>query len=941
MENWTEKNRNVIILLVGVITLIMLYGFRFIKVESDMTKWLKKDAKEVKSLNYVSSKFGGKDVALVGIESDSIFTYAGFKLLSELQDSFEAIKGVSSITSLMNILDIKGTEGSIQIDNLVDRYNLPKDALSIQKLKKYILSKDMYRGRIISEDGRVALFVIRLTKDAEKVYVGSMIKKKAKSIVSSSNIPVKLYFSGTPMVLKSINSSIMNDMIKLVPIVVLIVVFVLYAGMRNTYGVFLPLLVVITASIWSIGLMGYLHVPLSVVSNTMPVLLIAIGTAYGIHMLSTYARHIRGGLSKTKAIKVSQKEVFVPVLLAGLTTMTAFFSFLGSYIVSITHFGIFTGLGVAFAIILSIIFIPAMLYKINYKVDVENKADFRSIWYERIMEHLFEFIAKREFLSVFVAILIILLGILGFLRLKTSSNLMYYFPKSSEIRRSATFLRKNFKGDIPVYILIKGDLQNPGVLQEMIDFEKFMRTRHDIGFPNSYADLIMNLNESAFGYRAIPETKGEVQNLGFMLEGRPVLKQLVESDYKEGIISANALQSAYKPVKEYFDKRLHRSLALVYMDTIPLNSPLYDYLASQTSWRIMQDAAFRGIKLDTSKIKDILLWSLKKQYVINLKDVDELTHKIKGVFSSNDIKVSDDQIRHLLPFVIDSIDTLKLEAYIFNIIPSDIRKDDPEIVEDIKDGIISAKDAFIRDKKIDVVLHKVLSCMKADENAQHALLKDIKGDIYTFFKKNVYVPSEVVEKGSSLKIEPVYSGILPVYEELSKSIYRSQIRSMLIALFVVFILVWLDSGSIWGGLVAVFTIILVISINFGIMGLLGVNLDAGTMLVASVAIGIGVDYSIHFISHLKRRVLDGLSLEEGIRRTMIEKGHAILVNAFTVGLGFLVAVFGTLIPIRNFGWLLFLTMLTSATLSLTFLPGLILFLKGPFNKIFKAKQGGV
>lgn len=937
MGNWTEKNRSMIIGIVTIITLFMLYGFRFLRIESDTTKWLRKDAKEVKSLNYVSGKFGGKDIALVGVESDSIFTFSGLHLLSELEDSFERIKGVSSITSLVNILDIKGSHDNIYIQNLIDRYNLPKTQDSIEKLKEHVLSRDMYRGRVISEDGRVALFIINLTKDANKVVTGTIIRKKAEKVASSYKIPIKLYFSGTPMILKSVNSAIINDIIKLVPIVILIVVFVLYTGMKNTYGVLLPLLVVIISSIWSIGLMGFFHIPLSAVSNTMPVLLIAIGTAYGIHILSTYTRHLKETVRREDAIKLSQREVFVPVLLAGLTTMASFFSFIGSYIVTITHFGIFTGLGVAFSVILSLFFIPALLYKINYKVKTKEESSVHTVWYEKIMEGIFNFIVKREFLSVFVTVLIVLFGFIGFARLKPSSNVLYYFPEKSEVRKSSEFLRRYFKGDIPVYILFKGDLQNPGVLEEMIDFEKFMRARHDVGYPSSYADLIMNLNESSFGYRAVPETEGEVQDLGFMLEGRPELKQLVESNYNEGIINANALESAYEPIKDYFGRRLQRNLSKVNLDTIPLNSRIYDYLASHTSWRILQDAKYRGFSVDTLKVKNILLNVLLEKYSLNQRDIRELEVKIKNIFKDNDVEITDSKVRGILPFIIDNIDTLELEGYVFNIIPEDIKKDDPKIADDISNEIISLKRSFIRDKKIDMATSMILNKMKNKGEASSEFLKDVKGDIYSFFKENVYIPVEIAKSKADVKIGGLYSGVLPILKKVDENLIKSQIKSMLIAIFVVLLLVALDTDSILAGLVATLTIVLVIAINFGIMGILGMKLDAGTMLVASIAIGIGIDYTIHFISHLKDKVREGLTLQEGIRKTIIEKGRAILINAFTVGLGFLVLVFGTLIPIKNFGWMLFLTMLTSATLSLTFLPALILFLKKPFSRVFNRK----
>jgi Tfp pilus assembly protein PilZ len=100
-----------------------------------------------------------------------------------------------------------------------------------------------------------------------------------------------------------------------------------------------------------------------------------------------------------------------------------------------------------------------------------------------------------------------------------------------------------------------------------------------------------------------------------------------------------------------------------------------------------------------------------------------------------------------------------------------------------------------------------------------------------------------------------------------------------------------------------------------------------TVMIAGVAIGIGIDYSIHFSSRFReelRKQPDELfALDKALETT----GRAILVNALAVGLGFSVLIAANLVPIQRFGWMIALTMLLSATSALTFLPAMILILK--------------
>ena len=940
--NWfISKYRKVIMGLVVFVTIFMLYGFRYLRIESDITKWIRQDLPEIKTLNYISERYGGEDVALLGLESDSLFSVRGLKLLAELQDSLEILKGVSGVTSIISMLDIRGTQDGIEVKDLIDRYNLPEKEDSILELKRYILSRDIYRGRIISQDGRTVLYIIRLQRGVNKPEISRKIKSLTHEILKKSNLPVKPYFSGTPLLLDEINREIISDMEKLVPFVVIIVFIVLFAGMRNIYGVLLPLTVVVLAGVWTIGLMAYLHIPLSVVSNTMPVLLIAVGSAYGIHVISRYARHLSLGKEKIVAMSDTLKEVTVPVLLAAFTTMASFFSFVGSYLVVISQFGIFTGIGILISLVLSIIFIPAVLLGVNYRVSSLNRVEGKDTFYEKLSRSVAWFIKEHSFWAILVGIVIFSFGVWGFYVLRPSSNLLEYFSKDSYVRKSAEFLRKNFKGDVPVYVLVKGDLKNPYVLQEMVDFEKFMRSRKDIGFPNSYADLIMSVNEAAFGEKMIPETEEQVENLSFMLEGRPILSQLVNSDYTEGIISANATSTAYWPIKRYFDRVLVRDIVPILRDTLT-DKIIQEYLAHRAAMRIFYDMKFRGFIIDTEVVERTLIGNYGQNVRLSGEDIKKIKVKIKRLFGEEGLSLKENQLDNLTVFLAsESVDTTFFRAYVNNIVPNGVKKEDPEIVSYLVESLLDTRRDVFNKKKVEIVFGEVLKGLPKEVKSCKELVKDIKGDVATFLKRHTYVSASLVDQDGKIKIKAVYSGLLPVEEKINENIIKSQVKSMLIAFFVVLILVSIDTGAILSGILASLTILLVVAIDFGLMALFGLTLNSGTMLVASIAIGIGIDYTIHFLSHLKQEVQRGLSIEEGVEKTILEKGKPIMINATTVGLGFLVLVFASLVPIKNFGWLLFVTMLTSSFMSLSFLPALIIILKKPFLKAFTRKKGGL
>ena len=152
---------------------------------------------------------------------------------------------------------------------------------------------------------------------------------------------------------------------------------------------------------------------------------------------------------------------------------------------------------------------------------------------------------------------------------------------------------------------------------------------------------------------------------------------------------------------------------------------------------------------------------------------------------------------------------------------------------------------------------------------------------------------------------------------------RGQIESIIVSSIVVFCLVALILRSFIGGLFGILPLMLCIFINFGILGWGGIALQTGTALIGSVALGIGIDYAIHFLnmSRIKGKEEDGVL--RALEATAATAGRAIVYNAAAVGLGFLVLAFSSFIPEIYFGAFITLTMITASLATLTLLPCLI------------------
>jgi predicted RND superfamily exporter protein len=185
-------------------------------------------------------------------------------------------------------------------------------------------------------------------------------------------------------------------------------------------------------------------------------------------------------------------------------------------------------------------------------------------------------------------------------------------------------------------------------------------------------------------------------------------------------------------------------------------------------------------------------------------------------------------------------------------------------------------------------------------------------------------------------------GSAMVESSLNRQVVRSQIISVIISLVLVFIIIAASNKSLAGGLIGIVPLSISILINFAVMGFLGIKLNIGTSMIASLAVGIGIDYTIHYMEAFKRElaefgITDLARLNKNPReksgflaKTFAVSGKAIIINAASVGAGFAVLIFSRFNMLGDFGLLIALTMGTSALVSLTVIPALLLALKPGF-----------
>jgi len=195
---------------------------------------------------------------------------------------------------------------------------------------------------------------------------------------------------------------------------------------------------------------------------------------------------------------------------------------------------------------------------------------------------------------------------------------------------------------------------------------------------------------------------------------------------------------------------------------------------------------------------------------------------------------------------------------------------------------------------------------------------------------------ETFPDDGDLKVRMIGATVL--MDRMFTQMTRSQLVGLASTIAAVTVLVMILMGSIVAGLIAAIPLLLTVTFSMGIMAYTGQPLDIMTLMVSVVAVGIGVDYSIHFISRFRAEYRKDQNAERSLEKTIQTTGRGITYNALTVALGFFILIFASFKGIRTFGWQIALTMVISALSAISIIPAILVLWKPKFLSRFPWKR---
>ena len=185
-----------------------------------------------------------------------------------------------------------------------------------------------------------------------------------------------------------------------------------------------------------------------------------------------------------------------------------------------------------------------------------------------------------------------------------------------------------------------------------------------------------------------------------------------------------------------------------------------------------------------------------------------------------------------------------------------------------------------------------------------------------------YIEQNFDNPESNVKI----SGLSVFIKDFVNIIVTSSMTSILFSLVLILFITGLFFNSFKWGFLSIIPLASAIILNFGLMGIFGIDLNHMTALLSSVIIGVGVDFSIHYISDYRKNIINNVDYQTMSLKTSQDVGYPILLDVFS-NMGFIALLFSILIPLNHMGGLMVFAMISTSFGTLTILASLIKILK--------------
>lgn len=863
--------------------------------------WLPASYTESQELDWFRAQFGGEAFVLVSWDGCTLGNQEQLKLLGRKLTSAPLSAEVAKAAGVSPHADRRTFSRVVTGPGMIEELTAPPARLSepeaIERLQGALIGPPATEG---DNATRTTCLI---------AYLGEQAAKNNRSIRAAIDQlkqvaqqhcglqPAELHMGGPPVDNVAIDIEGERTLRRLAGLSGLVGLVLAYACFRSWRLTLVVLTVAVISAGASIAVVYYygafevlgLGKPtrrlgrLDAILMSMPAVVYVLSLSGAIHLVNYYRDAVAAG-GRRGAVERAIRMAIVPCVLSAATTAIGLASLASSDILPIEKFGVFSAIGVLLAVVLLFTILPVMLHRFAPRSRAAAASD-DSACLPPWARGLAEGICRRHGLVVTTFGALMLLLALGLPRIEPSIKLIKLLDEQSDLVQDYAWLEAHLGNLVPMEVVIAVPPQ-------------LRRGVNELPGANGQHYAMTTVERLALIRRVSEQME--------LLE--PVSKSLSAATFSPGELDSRSPSN-----RRTYDYILSKAL-----------DENRDYLAEYLKWEhgAPSDAAQPTRELWRASARVAALADV--DYGMFVGDIKARVEPVLSAYHARSQLVAKlaEQGQQLagsrLTVVVGEDPSLAERTFV-----QLLREAGVSQVMDGRRGQLAAIkiDALTDASPQAIEQLKSRDAVVAIDNgvADQLAQRDIEPLLLS--------TSTVAGEG----LEAVYTGVMPLVYKTQRELLVSLEESLVLATLLITGMLVVLLRSLGGGLASMIPNLFPLVAVFGALGWLGINVDIGIMMTASVALGVAVDDTIHFVSWFRRGLAKGLTRFDAAMLSYERCGTAMLQTTLVAGLGLAVFAASTFTPTQQFG-VLMVTILAAALVGdLILLPALLV---GPLGALF-------
>lgn len=493
------RNRITISIFILILTVFFAFQWKNVGMTYNEANLLPKNHTANKDYQKFLKTFGEEgNLVVIGVKDNTFFTPKAYKAWNEMMTNLKSRKEIELVVSL-NVLKKLVKNDSLEKFELVPLLDQKRtlDPNYLLQIKKQLFNDlPFYEGLLFNKKSgsiRSAIYIKKevVNSPIRKEFILNVLVPEVDKFENETHIDLKV--SGMPYI-RTINTENMKGEIGLfIGAALFITSLIFFLFFRSYRATFISICILIVGVMWSFGTLGLFHYKITILTAIIPPLIIVIGITNCIFLINKYQQEIKIHRNQAKALQRVISKIGVSTLMTNLTTAIGFATFMITGNDLLFEFGLITSINVITVYLLTLVVVPIVYSFLplpkekhlnhlskNYLSAILN-------WVENLVKY------KRNLIYTIYGLLLVL-SVIGISKMEVSGSLISEMPKSASFFKDILFFEKEFKGVMPLEIMIdtkhKKGVMKSSTLRKMDELQKTIDSIPELSKPVSIVNLV-------------------------------------------------------------------------------------------------------------------------------------------------------------------------------------------------------------------------------------------------------------------------------------------------------------------------------------------------------------------------------------------------------------------------------------------------------------------